>query len=391
MRISRAASSPGRRQAIRPRADARRPRLLLILALVAAATGVRTAAPAAPAGDRIVNFYNWSDYIDPAVVEAFTRETGIAVKYDTFDSNDMLETKLLAGNSGYDLVVPTAYFLERQIKAGIFRKLDKPQLPNLANVWDEIARRLAAYDPGNLYAVNYMWGTTGIGYNVGSAKAILGAQATPDSWDLVFKPEAIAKFKACGVHMLDSSDDVLSAALNYLGLDPNTSDPAQLEQAADVLAKVRPSVRKFHSSEYLNALASGEICLVLGFSGDIKQAQKRAGEAKNGVDIGYVIPKEGAQLWFDNLAIPRDARHPAEAHALIDFLLRPEIAAKNTNLIAYANGVAASRPFVDREILQDRGIYPDAATMQHLYTITAHDQKTQRLINRLWTRIKTGI
>ncbi len=367
------------------------PRLLLILALVVAAGSGPTDAPAAPAGDRIVNFYNWSDYIDPAVVEAFTRETGIAVKYDTFDSNDMLETKLLAGNSGYDLVVPTAYFLERQIKAGIFRKLDKPRLPNLANVWDEIARRLAAYDPGNLYAVNYMWGTTGIGYNVGSAKAILGAQATLDSWDLVFKPEAIAKFKACGVHMLDSSDDVLSAALNYLGLDPNSNDPAQLEQAADVLVKVRPSVRKFHSSEYLNALASGEICLVLGFSGDIKQAQKRAGEAKNGVDIGYVIPKEGAQLWFDNLAIPRDARHPAEAHALIDFLLRPEIAAKNTNLIAYANGVAASRPFVDREILQDRGIYPDAATMQHLYTITAHDQKTQRLLNRLWTPIKTGI
>jgi putrescine transport system substrate-binding protein len=367
------------------------PRLLLILALVVAAGSGRTDALAAPAGERIVNFYNWSDYIDPAVVETFTRETGIAVKYDTFDSNDMLETKLLAGNSGYDLVVPTAYFLERQIKAGIFRKLDKSQLPNLANVWDEIARRLAAYDPGNLYAVNYMWGTTGIGYDVGAAKAILGPQAALDSWDLVFKPEAIAKFKACGVHMLDSSDDVLSAALNYLGLDPNTGDPAQLEKAADVLVKVRPFVRKFHSSEYLNALASGEICLVLGFSGDIKQAQKRASEAKNGVDIGYVIPKEGAQLWFDNLAIPRDARHPAEAHALIDFLLRPEVAAKNTNLIAYANGVAASRPFVDRAILEDRGIYPDAVTMQHLYTITAHDQKTQRLINRLWTRIKTGI
>jgi putrescine transport system substrate-binding protein len=367
------------------------PRLLLILALAVVTAGGRTNAPAAQAGDRIVNFYNWSDYIDPAVIEAFTRETGIAVKYDTFDSNDMLETKLLAGNSGYDLVVPTAYFLQRQIKAGIFQRLDKAQLPNLANVWDEIARRLAAYDPGNLYAVNYMWGTTGIGYNVGSAKAILGAQATIDSWDLVFKPDEIARFKACGVHMLDSSDDVLSAVLNYLGLDPNTKDPAQIEQAVDVLVKVRPFVRKFHSSEYLNALASGEICLVLGFSGDIKQAQKRASEAKNGVDIGYAIPREGAQLWFDNLAIPREAGHPAEAHALIDFLLRPEIAAKNTNFIAYANGVAASRPFIDQAILQDRGIYPDAATMRHLYTITAHDQKTQRLINRLWTRIKTGI
>jgi putrescine transport system substrate-binding protein len=207
----------------------------------------------------------------------------------------------------------------------------------------------------------------------------------------VFKPENLAKFKDCGVHMLDSSDDLLTTAMHYLGLDPNSKDPAQLEQAAGVLLKVRPFVRKFHSSEYLNALASGEICLVLGFSGDIKQAQKRATEAKNGVDIAYAIPKEGAQLWFDNLAIPRDARHPVEAHALINFLLRPEIAAKNSNFIAYANGVAASRPFVDQTILQDRGIYPDAATMQHLYTITAHDQKTQRLINRLWTRIKTGM
>src|SRR6266851_4860587 len=390
MRISRAAFSPGRPPAIRPRADARMPRLLLILALVVAAGSGRTDALAAPAGERIVNFYNWSDYIDPAVVEAFTRETGIAVKYDTFDSNDMLETKLLAGNSGYDVVVPTAYFLERQIKAGIFRKLDKSQLPNLANVWDEIARRLDAYDPGNLYSVNYMWGTTGIGYNVGSAKAILGAQATLDSWDLVFKPEAIAKFKVCGVHMLDSSDDVLSAALNYLGLDPNSNDPAQLEQAADVLAKVRPFVRKFHSSEYLNALASGEICLVLGFSGDIKQAQKRAGEAKNGVDIGYAIPKEGAQLWFDNLAIPRGATNLAEAYEFINYLQKPEVAAKNSNFISYANGNLASQKFIDKAILEDKTIYPDETMMSRLYTYQAHDAKTARFMNRLWTRIKTG-
>jgi putrescine transport system substrate-binding protein len=359
-----------------------------MLALVIAAGLL--ALPAA-AAERQVNFYNWSDYIDPAVIEAFSRETGISVKYDTFDSNDMLETKLLAGKSGYDLVVPTAYFLERQIKAGIFQKLDKARLANLGNVWDEIARRLAAYDPGNQYAVNYMWGTTGIGYNVASARAALGGAAAIDSWAVVFAPERIGKFKDCGVHMLDSSDDVLSAALNYLGLDPNTADPAQLDKAAGVLVAVRPFVRKFHSSEYLNALASGEICLALGFSGDIKQAQKRASEAKNGVDVGYAIPKEGAQLWFDNLAIPRDARHPLEAHALIDFLLRPQIAAKNTNFIAYANGVAASRPFVDQAILEDRGIYPDEATMRRLYTITAHDQKTQRLINRLWTRIKTGM
>src|ERR1700726_4290355 len=197
-------------------------RRLLSMSTLVLAAALALVAPTQ--AERTVNFYNWSDYIDPTVIEAFTRETGIAVKYDTFDSNDILETKLLAGNSGYDVVVPTAYFLERQIKAGIFQKLDKSQLPNLANVWDEIARRLAAYDPGNLYAVNYMWGPTGVGYNLGSAKATPGAQAAIDSWDVVFKPEEIAKFKACGVHMLDSSDDVLSAALNYLGLDPNTSD-----------------------------------------------------------------------------------------------------------------------------------------------------------------------
>src|SRR5262249_45959613 len=260
-RILRAGSSPGRRPAIRPRAEAMR-RLLVLVWIAAAAAAGWGEACAAATGEHVVNFYNWSDYIDPTVIELFTRETGIAVKYDTFDSNDILETKLLAGNSGYDLVVPTGYFLERQIKAGIFRKLDKAQLPNLAHVWDEIARRLAVYDPGNLYAVNYMWGTTGVGYNTGAARGAFGGEARIDSWAALFRAEEIGKFKACGVHMLDSSDDVLSAALNYLGLDPNSKDPGQLEQAAGVLMKVRPFVRKFHSSEYLNALASGEICLV---------------------------------------------------------------------------------------------------------------------------------
>jgi putrescine transport system substrate-binding protein len=359
----------------------------IVLAIAAAV------APAA-AQERVVNFYNWSDYIDPTVVEAFTKETGIKVRYDTFDSNDTLEAKLLAGKSGYDVVVPTAYFLARQIAAGIFVKLDKSKLPNLVNAWPEIADRLAGYDPGNQYAVNYMWGTTGIGYNVKDARAVLGADATIgaaiDSWDDVFDPAKIAKFKDCGVHLLDSSDDIMPAALHYLHLDPNSSDPGDLQKAADLLGKIRPYVRKFHSSEYLNALATGEICFVVGFSGDIKQAQKRAAEAKGGVAVGYAIPKEGAQLWFDNLSIPKDAPNAAEAHALINYLLKSEVAAKNTNFISYANGNLASQKFVDQAILDDRTIYPDAATMAKLYTITAHDQKTQRLINRLWTRIKTG-
>src|SRR5262245_43679278 len=354
-----------------------------VTALLAAFT------PAQAQKERTVNVYNWSDYIAPTALADFTKATGIKVRYDTFDTNETLEAKLLAGKSGYDVVVPTAYFLARQIKAGIFRQLDKSKLPNLKYALPEIAKQLAVYDPGNQHAVNYMWGTTGIGYNAKAVKRVLSPYAFIDSWQYIFDPEKIAKFKSCGIHLLDSSDDIMSAGLHYLHLDPNTSDPGDLNKVTDLLLKVRPYVRKFHSSEYLNALATGEICLVVGFSGDVKQAQKRAAEAKGGVEIGYAIPKEGAQLWFDNLAIPRDAPDPQEAHELINFLIRPDIAAKNTNYVSYANGAAPS-DLIDKSILEDRTVYPDPTTMAKLYTIIAHDQKTQRLINRLWTRIKTG-
>jgi putrescine transport system substrate-binding protein len=357
--------------------------------MVVFATGL-LATQAVAQSARVVNVYNWSDYIDPKVIEDFTSETGIKVQYDTFDANETLETKLLAGKSGYDVVVPTAYFLERQVKAGVFQKLDKSKLKNLGNVWPDIAKRLAVYDPGNQYAVNYMWGTTGIGYNVKAMRDRLGPSATIDSWDIVFKPENLAKFKDCGVHMLDSADDIVPAALHFLGLNPNSNDPKDLEKAAELLEKIRPSVRKFHSSEYLNALAAGEICLVVGWSGDIKQSQKRALEAKNGVEIGYAIPKEGAQMFFDNLSIPKDASHVDEAHAFINYLLRPEVAAKNSNLVAYANGNLASQKYIDKAVLDDKSIYPDAATMDRLYTVSARDQKSQRFVNRLWTKIKTG-
>ena len=349
-----------------------------------------TFTPTHPAPGRVVNFYNWSDYIDPAVLDNFTKTTGIKVRYDTFDSNDTLEAKLLAGNSGYDVVVPSGYFLARQIAAGIFQKLDKSKLPNRVNAWPEIAERLASYDPGNQYAVNYMWGTTGIGYNVNAIRGVLGADAAIDSWDEIFDPAKIGRFKDCGIHFLDSSDDIMPAALHYLQLDPNSSMPGDLQRATDLLLNVRRYIRKFHSSEYLNALASGEICLAVGFSGDVIQAQRRAAQAKSGVTIAYAIPKEGAQLWFDNLAIPSDAPDVPEAHALIDYLLRPEVAAANTNFVSYANGNLTSQKYIDKSILDDRNIYPDAPTMSKLYTIMAHDQKTQRLINRLWTRIKTG-
>src|ERR1700761_3046195 len=356
-------------------------------ALVVALSGF---LPAARAEDRTVNFYNWSSYMAPGVLEDFTRETGIKVVYDTFDANETLETRLLAGRSGYDVVVPTAYFLQRQIKAAVFQKLDKSKLPNLANAWPLVTARLATYDPDNQYGANYMWGTTGIGYNVKMAENILGADARIDSWDIVFNPEKLAKFRDCGVHMLDSPDDIFPAALSYLGLDPNSAKQADLDKAAELVGKIRPYVRKFHSSEYLSALATGEICLVVGWSGDIMQARSRAAEAKSDVEVGYSIPKEGAQMFFDNLAIPADAKNVAEAYELINYLYRPEVAAKNSDFLSYANGNLPSQKLVDPKILNDKNIYPDDATLQKLFVITARDPATQRIINRLWTRVKTG-
>jgi putrescine transport system substrate-binding protein len=356
---------------------------------LAAVTAFGASLPA-QAEKPTLRVYNWSDYIAEDTVPNFTKQTGIPVTYDVFDSNEVLEGKLLAGHTGYDVVVPSAYFLERQIKAGVFQKLDKAMIPNFKGLDPKLMKQLAKVDPGNQYGVPYMWGTTGIGYNVKAVHARLGPEATIDSWDVVFKPELISKFKDCGVHMLDSADDILPAALHYLGLDPNSTKRGDLERAAALLAKIRPAVRKFHSSEYLNALASGEICLVVGWSGDIKQAENRAREAKNGVEIGYAIPKEGAQMWFDNLAIPKDAPHPDAAYAFINFMLDPHVAAENSNMVAYANGNLASQQFIDKKVLNDPGIYPDAATMAKLYTVGARGPRAQRLINRIWTRVKTG-
>src|SRR6478735_7774874 len=276
--------------------DSVRGSLRLIGALTAALS-----LSTARAEERTVNFYNWSNYMAPGVLEDFTKETGIKVVYDTFDANETLETRLLAGKSGYDVVVPTGYFLQRQITAKVFLKLDKSKLPNLVNAWPVVTQQLATYDPGNNYGANYMWGTTGVGYNVKMAQKILGSDAKIDSWDIVFKPERLATFKDCGIHMLDSADDILPAALSYLGIDPNSTKQADLEKAAELVSKIRPNVRKFHSSEYLGALASGEICFVVGWSGDIMQARIFFFKQKTAYEIGYTIPKEGAQMFFDNL------------------------------------------------------------------------------------------
>jgi putrescine transport system substrate-binding protein len=361
----------------------------MIIRVIACAISIALSV-SAQAQERVVNFYNWSNYMAPGVLEDFTKETGIKVVYDTFDANETLETRLLAGHSGYDVVVPTAYFLQRQIAANIFQKLDKSKLPNLANAWPVITAKLTVYDPGNQYAANYMWGTTGIGYNVKTVQSLLGPDAKIDSWSTVFDPEKLAKFKDCGIHMLDSADDILPAALNDLGLDPNSTRPDDLQKAADLVSRIRPYVRKFHSSEYLSALATGEICLVVGWSGDIIQARARAAEANNGVEIGYAIPQEGAQMFFDDLAIPADAPHVAEAHELINYLYRPDVAAKNTAFLGYANGNVASQRLIDAKILDDKTIYPGPPMVRKLFVITARDPATQRVINRLWTKVKTG-
>ena len=357
------------------------PRMLAILAGALLLSG--------PASAQVVNVYNWSDYIDESVLDEFTAETGIDVIYDVYDSNEFLETKMLAGGSGYDVVVPSGSFLSRQIRAGIFQELDKSKLTNLGNLWDVIQARTEAYDPGGNYSVNYMWGTTGIGYNAGQIQERM-PDAPVDSWDMIFNPDVVSKFEDCGVHVLDAPSELFPAALNYLGLNPDSHDPGDLEQAAGLLESIRPYVQKFHSSEYIDALGNGDICLAVGWSGDVFIARDAAAEAEAGNDIVYVIPQEGALMWFDMMAVPSDAPHPDEAHAFINYILRPEVIAKASNYVYYANGNLASQPLLDEEVIGDPAIYPDADTLARLFTTTPYPPKVQREVTRSWTRVKTG-
>jgi putrescine transport system substrate-binding protein len=357
--------------------------------LLASAVLFAGVVTAANAQERTVNVFNWSDYIEPSILEDFTKETGIKVVYDVFDSNEILETKLLAGGSGYDIVVPTASFLSRQIQAGVFQKLDKSKLPNLSNTWDVVNERIALYDPGNDYAVDYMWGTTGIGYNKAKVKERLGTDVI-DSWSVIFDPAQIAKLADCGIYMLDSATDILPAALNYLGLPPDSKKPDDLAKAEELMLSIRPSIKKFHSSEYINALSAGDICVAVGFSGDMFIAASRAEEAKQGVEIGYSVPKEGALMWFDVMAIPADAKNVAEAHEFINYILRPEVAAKASDFVSYANGNKAAQALMNKEITGNPAIYPDDATLKKLYTITPATPKEQRVMTRVWTKVVTG-
>jgi putrescine transport system substrate-binding protein len=347
------------------------------------------AAPGAAADvEKVVNVYNWSDYIEPTVTADFEKEYGIKVNYDVFDSNEVLETKLLTGHTNYDVVVPSGPFLARQIQAGVYQKLDKPLLPNLKDLDPEIARNEALYDPGNAYSVTYMWITSGPGYDVAKIKQRL-PDAPVDSWRMFYDPAVIAKFADCGVSLLDAPSEVIATVMVYLGKDPASESPADLQAAEKVLMAIRPYVRYVHSSRYIDDLANGEICLALGWSGDVKQAHDRAKDAGKGIDIAYNIPNEGGVSNFDTLAIPADAPHPNNAHLFINYLLRPEVAARNSNLIKYANGDLASALLNDA-VKSDPGIYPPPQVKAKLHPEPTRSSVYTRLLTRTWTRFKTG-
>jgi len=356
---------------------------LKTLVIAAAASGAVCAQAAT------VHVFNWSDYIGETTLEAFEKQTGIKPVYDVFDSNETLEGKLLAGRSGYDVVVPSNHFLGKQIQAGAFQQLDKTKLPNWNNLDPALLKQLQRSDPGNAYAAPYLWGTNGIGYNVEMVTAALGIEKV-DSWAVIFEPENAKKLAACGIAFLDSADEMIPAVLNYLGLDPNSQNPDDYAKAEAKLLEVRPYVRYFHSSKYVSDLANGNICIAAGFSGDIFQAAARADEAGKGIDIAYAIPKEGGNLWFDMLAIPADARNVDEAHAFINYLLEPEVIAAVSDYVGYANPNLKAGELMDPEVRQDQSIYPPQGVLDRLFVNNELPPKIQRLMTRAWTKIKSG-
>lgn len=356
----------------------------MIIALLAPAMAARAEAPE-------LHVYNWSDYIAPDTVPNFTKETGIAVTYDVYDGNEVLEAKLLAGNSGYDVVVPTAMpYMARQIKAGAYRALDKARLPNWQNLDPAILALVADADPGNAYGVPYMWGLTGIGYNPALVAKALGNEGPRDTLALIFDPANAKKLAACGISLLDTPAEVFPAAFSYLGIDPKSRDPADLDKAVAMLQKIRPYVRKFHSSQYINDLANGDICIALGYSGDVVQARNRAAEAKNGVEIAFRVPREGALMAVDMMGIPKDAPHPENALTYINYVLRPEVAAAITNAVSYPNPNAAATALVKPEIRDDPGVYPPEAVRKVFHGDVPATRDYERARTRAWNRVKAG-
>jgi putrescine transport system substrate-binding protein len=346
-------------------------------------------APAAAAENKVLNVLNWSDYIAPDTIERFERETGIKVNYDVFDSNEVLETKLLTGRTGYDVVVPTDYFLERQARQGILLPLDKTKLPNLKNIDPAVLRHLEGADPGNRYGVPYAGVVTGIGYNVAKVKKALG-DVPVDSWAIVFDPKYAAKLKDCGFTMLDQEGEIFFSAKLWLGIDPASERQEDLAAAEAMLLKIRPFVRYFHSSQYINDLANGETCVAISWSGDVLQARDRAGEAGKGIELAFAVPKEGALQSFDMLAIPADAPHPDNAHKFINFLMRADVAAEFTKFRKYPSGNLAAEKLVDADLRADPIVFPPADVVARLKPHRAESLTYTRYANRAWTRVRTG-
>ncbi len=358
--------------------------LLLIALLLTTAVSFAADAP-------VVHVYNWSDYVAEDTIDNFTSATGINVVYDVYDANETLEAKLFAGRTGYDVVFPSAHpFAGRHIVSGLYASLDKTQLPNYEHLDAALLKLLEATDPDNKYLVPYMWGTTGIGYNADKVKAVLGADAPVNSWALIFDRHNAEKLSSCGLVLLDDEQEVFAAALIYLGKDANTTNSADIDAATVLINEIRPFVRYFHSSQYINDLANGDICVAHGYSGDVLQSRDRAAEAGQKVPVVYSLPKEGAVMWVDVMAIPIDAPHPQQAYAFINYLLDPHVIANVTNYVAYANPNKDATALLNADIREDAGIYPPAEVRQRLVVPHEIPNKVQRLKTRTWTRIKTG-
>lgn len=357
-------------------------------ASIAAIAALSALGTSAIAEERVVKVYNWSDYIAEDTLEKFTAATGIKVIYDVFDSNEVLEAKVLSGQSGYDLVFPTSDFMARHITAGAYQKLNKSLIPNLRNLDPKVMSSLEVFDKGAEYGVPYQWGTTGIGYNVQKVAEIMGEDYEVNSWDLLFNPEIVSKLSACGVSMLDAPSEMYPHAMQYMGLDPFSTNKADFDKATAMMISVRPHISYFHSSKYISDLANGDTCVAAGWSGDVFQAMARAEEAENGVEIGYVIPNEGSLTWSDMMVIPADAKNVDEAHAYINFILDAQVGADITNYVWYASPNLAAHEFIDEEILGDPGIFPgDDVT---LIANEVRPKKIDRIMTRGWTKVKSG-
>ena len=365
------------------------------LALVLAASALLGADSARAADPKVLNIYNWSDYIAEDTIKNFEKETGIKVRYDNYDNNEVLHAKLVAGKTGYDIVVPSSHFAKTQIEGGLLQKLDRSKLSNWGNLDKGLLDQLANLDPGNQYLVDWLWGYVTVGINVNKVKAALGDMPMPDNaWSLLFDPKYVSKLKSCGVSLLDSASEVLPAALHYIGKPPYSRDPADYAAAAQMLKTIRPFVTRFSSSGYIEEMAGGGICLVLGYSGDINIARNRAEDAKKKPKVPVVIealvPKTGATLFFDTMAIPKDAKNVENAHLFINYILRPEVHASLTNKVFYANPNTASIKFVKKEVAENKSIFLDAAVAKTMIAPDALPQEIRKVQTRTFSNFKTS-